>query len=1456
MGDDEFATAERRLPGHRRHLVWNAPNLLLAAPGSRALLAGTARHAPGSRLPAIPAVSTTLDDLRACLLGSAGLAPEALRVMPDPATPAELSDTFARVSREATSTLLFYFVGHGLISAGNELHLATHATVDLSRGAPEYQALPYSSLRQVIGQSRAELVIVVLDCCFSGRAQGGVAHAVDHVFDSTGAGAYVLTSSSPDEASWVLPGERDTAFSGRLIKLLATGDPAGPPFFTLDTIYGHLIRTLPEQGLPRPRRQATDLGDRRAFALNRAYVPPEAPPVPSPEQDSDEESPYRGLTAFGPADADVFFGRDEAIASIARRVREQFTAGGPLVVTGPSGSGKSSILRAGVIPLLRRGDVEEIRSIVLSPGADPLGELARRIGGRDPEELRRHLTEDPRRALSALQGRWHLVIDQFEEVFTACQDPAERRRFIGVLTEICRHRPGEPPAAAVTLAVRADFFGHCSAYAPLLTALRRPEVVGPMTASQLRAVIEKPAARAGLVVERGLTDLLLEDLGAHEAAGQVGSVLPLLSYSLLATWQRRSGKVLTLAGYRASGGVARSLTQSAEETLLDLGAEAEPDVRRLLLRLVHLDQRASDTRRRVPLAELLTASGGAGDVLGRFVRARLITVDEDSAELTHEALIRAWPRLRTWIETDRADLLVRQRLSEDANDWQHHGRDSAYLYADSRLEAARAATSLSTDLTSAELAFLDASRRRVRRRRRLTVAAVSTLSALLLVATSAALYARVQGEEAVMQRDRALARQLVDTVISTEDRTLGGYLALTSHRLADLPETRGALLASRTWQTGARLPGHSGFVNDVAFTPDGRWLASASDDRTIGLWDVRDPARARRARVGNGHDQAVRALTFRPDGGLLASADAGGSVVLWTIGPDAEPRRTAAFRAGDKGIKAVAFDPRGRLLALASQDHQVRLWDVADPARPRQVSVLRGHTDQVSDVAFSPDGRTLASVSFDITARLWDVSDPADARALSRFNGHVKPLEAVVFAPDGRTLATGADDGQVVMWDVRDGTRPRKTVTLADAGGTIFDLAFGDGGRTMYGSSYDSTTWVWRIDDSGTPVLDAGLSGHTSSVMAVATRKDGLVATASGDMTVRLWRPGTAGDTPRLPRLLSHRAVIEDLTLSPDGRTMLDASDDGTARLWNVSDPWHPRPLGTLTGHQNWIVKAAFHPGGRLAATASWDTTVRLWDVADPLRPAALATLSPGTQNAFSVLFTKDGRHLVTGVQDPTVVFWNIEDPKRPKRVAAVTELPEKVMDMALSPDGTVLAMATTDNQTYLYDVHDVRRPVRVGTLAGHTSAVNRVRFTPDGRTVVTAGDTTARLWDVSTPARPRPLAVMSGHTAPVIGLAVSDDGRTAATAGLDNTLRFWDISDPARPRATIVAKRGQDTPTALVFTRDGMLLEGVGGGQVQSWNTDVNRAVRYICGVGGALMSEKEWRQHIPDLPYDPPCR
>ncbi|WP_344866648.1 caspase, EACC1-associated type [Planomonospora alba] len=1442
--------------------------LLLSCPGTRVLLVGTGAHAPGSRLPAVPAAAATVEDLGGCLVERAGLDPANLVTLVDPPDPGRLSEVMFRTAQEAASVLVLCYVGHGVVGSNGELHLATRATVDLTRGVAAYQALPYSVVREVLSACRAEDVVIVLDCCFAGRAGGVPRTAVDCAFDAAWSGAYLLASSGRDAASWAPPDRRHTAFTGELIRLLREGDPTAPRVLTLDHVYRCLARTLPEKGFPRPRRQATDLGDRRPFAVNPAYRAPGAVPAP-PLAESGEESPYRGLAVFRAEDEDVFYGRDRLTRSLVARVRERLRQGGPLLVTGPSGSGKSSVLQAGLIPGVRRAAAGGLSCLVLTPGSDPVGELTRRIApltGRDPEDLRACLEAGPDRLgrlLRAAGGPVLVIVDQFEELFTACPDEARRRVFVAALAAACgRGEGGEGPPAAVVLAVRADFFGHCASHPELLEALKHPEIVGPMTAVQLREVIEKPAERAGLALEEGLVNLLLEDLGADGPSGVRPGALPLLSHALLATWQRRTGNVLTLAAYRASGGIARSVALSADATLRRLGPRPRSVARDLLLRLVHLETGTDDTRRRVPLAELFGGQerdeAAVREALGAFVRARLVTVGEDGAEITHEALIRAWPQLREWIDTDRASLLVCRHLTADAETWQRHARDPAYLYSDSRLAAAQAAVRAAGGGPAAlEREFLDASARRDRRRRRTATSVIAALAALLLVAVTTGVYARRQGQEALDQRNRATARQLVGTALKVPDAALAAQLRLAAYRLAAIPETRGAVLAARTRPLGARVLGHTGYVYDVAVSPDGRTFASASADRTARLWDVRDPDRPRQTAVLGGHADEVNTVAFRPDGGLLATASRDGAVVLWDPAGPRPPRRITGFRATGQSVNTAAFSPDGALLALSSADRTARLWDVRDPARPRQAAVLNGHTEEVRTLAFSPDGRTLATSAMDRTARLWDVTDPGRTRTLSVLRGHTRPLQSVAFAPGGATLVTGAQDATVRVWDVRDPARPRLTARLTDATDSVYDLAFTRDGR-LAGTSNDNGVYLWEPGGGGVPVLSQVLEGHADTVFALAVHPgSGDLVTASGDRTLRTWRVGGAAGVSGMPGLAGHRGRPWNMAVSRDGGTVAGVFEDGTGRLWDVRDLRRPRALGVLEGHRNGIRQAAFSPDGGLLATASWDGTVRVWDVRDPARPRARAAVRPGKDLALAVRFSRDGRALVASSQDRTVGLWDVTDPARPERVAALSGLREKVPQMEPSPDGRILAVAPTSGSAHLYDVRDVRRPVRLGTLTIPVGALTAVAFAPGGRVLATMSTEGAvALWDVSVPSRPAASAVFTAHPVPGLGAAFSPDGRTLATTGQDATLRLWDVADPARPRLRAILQRDDHWMHDVRFLggRDALVTFSDEG--IRLWSADLAGSVRYVCEHSGSPITRHEWRQHVPDLPYDPPCR
>nr|SBO93674.1 High-affnity carbon uptake protein Hat/HatR [Nonomuraea gerenzanensis] len=1429
----------------------------------------------------------TVTDLGQCLVERAGLAPQHLTVLLDPATPANLGEALEQAAREATGVLMFHFVGHALFSPDNELHLATRATVDLGQGVPGYQALPYAMVRQILGSSRAEHVVVVLDCCFTGGNRPVPAKAMEQTFDASWRGAYVLTSASKDDNSWALPGVRHTALSGALLRLLNEGDPAGPAAFTLDHVHHHLARVLPAAGFPRPRRQAGEMKGLAPLAVNPAgrSAPRSGPPMSAP---GDLNSPYRGLAAYGRDQARMFFGREEATRSLATRARQAlrsagppvvigsqaFEAGGPLVVTGPSGCGKTSLLHAGLIPALQ-DDLG--RSVVLTPGAQPVAALARELAalsGGDPERLRAVIESDPGAVRRGLPKRTLVVVDQFEELFALCADEVARRRFVEALVELSR-------SAAVVIAVRGDFFGRCAAYPGLLETMRRPEIVAPLSAAELRQVIEEPATRSGLSIEPGLTELILEDLQALAGADDL---LPLLSHALLATWQRRSGGVLTMDGYRSAGGVARAVALSGEETLRRLGAESEPVARGLLVPLVHVDPQAGALRRRVPVGELSSGSASVeGQVLAEFVRARLVTVTVtdgvEQAELAHEALVRAWPRLGNWAETARAGLLVRRRLAEDAEMWQRDGQNSSYLYTDDRLSTAQAAVAalpragapagpatrapVARDangaITPVEREFLDASRRRQRRRAQITRGALATLSVLLLVAAAGAVVALVQSSgatrlagEAGAQRDQALSRQLAAAAATTGDSSLASQLALAAYRLSATPEARGALLGSLSRPVGARMPGHTGPVERVAYRPDGRVAVTVSGDTTARLWNVTDALRPKSLGVVKGHTAGVLAVAFSKNGKVLATGSADGTARLWEVSDTAKPRALATLKGHKEQVGSVSFSPEGNLLATASTDGTLRLWNVKDPAKAAQVATVTQDSDPTR-AAFSPDGRLVALAATDGTIRLLDVRTPAKPAILATLTSAEGAVRSVTFAPDGRHLASSSATGKVQVWDI---AATELVGTASGHSGSVDDVAFSPDGAVLASASADATVGLWSVENPRDVERTATLPGFPDAVTGVAFSPNGQnLLTSAVDGVARLWNVSNTSRTSAFARLGLHTEQVNAIAIAKGGGTLATASDDETVRLWSISDPAVATPEGTLSGHTEQVQSVAFNPDGTRLVTASDDKTAKLWDVSESATPKLLGTLTGHTAGVRSAAYSPDGKTVVTTGRDGRTLLWNVATPSSPEQSATVGATDRRVSTAVFRPDGRVLATGSGTGSVRLWDISKPAQPRALATFAAGTGSVLDLRFSRDGKTLATASsDGTARLWNVAAPAATKKLADLSGHSAAVSAVAFNADDRTLVTASQDGTVRVWDVVTLSRPTLWAVLP-GRAAAADVELGPDGTVLAAASGSAAQLWGLNVEQATANVCEASGTSISRAEWARYVPGRPYSPPC-
>ncbi|MEH2115319.1 nSTAND1 domain-containing NTPase [Nostoc sp.] len=1051
----------------------------------------------------------------------------------------------------------------------------------------------------------------------------------------------------------------------------------------------------------------------------------------------DSRCPFRGLYPFRVENREFFFGREQLITQLQQKLSEHNF----LAVLGASGSGKSSIVLAALIPMLQEKQAD-LQLTYMTPSSHPIEKL--------------------QISLSQLQVESSiLVIDQFEELFTLCADEAERVTFIEKLLSLIPHQK-------VVITMRADFWGECAIYRNLKDLMEaRQKLIGPMDAAELRKAMEMQAAQVGLRFEPGLSNSILDDVQGEPGA------MPLLQHALLELWKRRHGRWLRAVEYEAIGGVNMAIAQTADDVYNTLSGAEQDQVKNIFIRLTRLDENAlqgekrRDSRRRVWLDELVPTGGDLAStkqlvqrLAGEGARLVVTSVDEstnrEEVEVAHEALIRYWPRLLKWLDDNRINLQLRETIRQAALEWEKLQKDENYLvHRGGRLENAQLLAKQSNFLNQVEAEYVDncvklrlrqEKEKEAHHRREIRTAwgIAGVAMVALIVSIGFWVKAEIQTRKAEIAQAQSLARYSLSLLNDNQDldalvEVIKAANILKKQNLSD-PLIIEAL---QKIVYGVRerniLIGHQGNVSNIVFSPNNQILASASDDKTIKLWNVKT---GEVLHTLTEHNAKVNSVVFSPNEQILASASDDKTVKLWNIKTG---KVIHTFTEHNAKVNSVVFSRDGQTLASVSDDKTIKLWNVKNY---KKIHTLSGHEKAVTSVVFSRDGQNLATTSDDNTVKLWNVKTGGVIHTLK---GEQYKFKSVVFSPDSQTMATASDDKTVKLWNVKTG---EVTHTFKEHQNKVNMVVFSRDGQTLASASDDNTARLWNVKNRKEKTR---FYRHQDNVNSVVFSDNGkLVASTSNDNAVKIWDL----NGKELLTFQGGEFKFNSAVFSHDSKILATASDDKTIRIWDLQG----NKLQTFQVDNQVFTSIVFNPkNSKILASASDDKTAKTWD----LKGKVKRIFKGHKGSVTSIIFSPDGKTIATASDDKTAKLWNVEDGK--ERQISIKHN-GKITSIVFSLDGKTIATASDDKTAKLWNVEDGKERQ---TFTGHHGVVIDLVFSPDGKTLATASyDHTVKLWDLNG----KELQTFSSHKSSLTSLAFSPDGKTLASASFDNTIIVWHL--------------------------------------------------------------------------------
>ncbi len=1195
--------------------------------------------------------------------------------------------------------------------------------------------------------------------------------------------------------------------------------------------YNQCIRLLAEELAIEPERETTAVYQQ--ILADELY---KSPPIPLTTNLPDPQNPYKGLHPFYENDAPHFFGR----AALIQRLLAHFTSS-PLhpltlsrflAIVGPSGSGKSSVAYAGLIPALRQGAAPGSDQWLIAhmmPGKYPLEELEAallRVADAPPADLLSLLQSDERGLLRALKqllppsGELFLFVDQFEELFTLTET-AVGAHFLRLLQTALADPRSQ---LRLTIALRADFYDRPLNDPDWGVWLREEtELALPLAPAELEQAISEPARQAGVALEPGLAATLLTDINHQPGA------LPLLQYTLTELFDERDCRTLTQSAYQQIGGVTGAIASRAETLYAQLDAAEQTAAQSLFLHLAAFGDGDEPTRRRVAQTELSAMMGRVAELFGRY---RLLSFDRDPAtgaptvEIAHEALLTHWPRLRRWLENGRDDVRQQRQLARAAAEWQTADVEASFLLRGNRLAQIETwAEQTALRLTDTERHYLDASlaaraaQKTAESERQARETALEqrsrtflrSLVAVLLVAMAGALAVTIfslgQSRELEQERDNAVAAQATGEA----NRQLADEKAAEALQAYSLSLSANARQALSDGETGAALrlaleaativkpaPETMQLLRAAAYAPNARALYPTVDyfgeelgaatavatsktvsllgfeDGTIVWWDNAAEQEITRKQA---HDGPVNVIAIAPDGEIMLTGGADGSLIAWR-GQESHPLPPQSGR-----ITAVAIHPDGKTAVSANwrgddvyQPGNLVLWDLTTGQEIRRMS----HQNGILDAAFTPDGRFLLAASGKTTYQgsgsyeliLWDW---ATGEPEIQFDTATHDNISLAISPDGQTALTGSSDHNLYLWRLSDDALLQAWSGHDDA---VTAVAFTPDGQRALSGSADGGLILWDIS---TAVPLAHLNLHQESVYGLAVDENGRQAfSTAADGNLILWdismALNTSLDGSALPQLAAHTASALDVAFSPDGKRIFTSGGRATGDQPIADDNairlWNAASgdlSDTMTGHTDAVFQIAVSPNGKRLLSASYDATARLWDVESGEEIQGLA-LEPGIPNVMiTALFHPDGETAVISTLSGEILVWDFAANAISHRFVGHMS---PVWATALSPNGRFLLSGGDDDGLFLWDWASGEL---VQKFAGHEDTVTAVAFAPDGETAVSSGNEgLLMVWDTVTGAK---LAQYPGHEGVRTRLALTQDGRYLISSGWDGQIIIRELA-------------------------------------------------------------------------------